>query len=52
MLEEALEIAPTRIEVIRILMRVAEIEGDQEEQKKWTEKAEFLRPDMDWETAR
>ena len=52
MLEDALEIAPTRIEMIRILMRVAEIEKDQEAREEWIEKADFLRPDIDWETTR
>ena len=46
--EDALELAPSRIEFMRLLLQLAQIEQDQETFNHWRTRAQTLRPDLDW----
>ncbi|PIR87772.1 MAG: hypothetical protein COU10_02780 [Candidatus Harrisonbacteria bacterium CG10_big_fil_rev_8_21_14_0_10_45_28] len=51
-LENLFSIAPTRIEFVRVLLRLSQITGDQTGYIKWLGVAQDLRPDIDWSAAK
>lgn len=51
-LEDLFSEAPTRIEFVRVLLRLSQITDDQKGYEKWHQVARNLRPDIDWATIR
>ncbi len=46
--QKALELSPTRLEVIRVMIEVAKIEKDNDAYTLLISKAKYLRPDIEW----